>query len=272
MNVRLQAPRPARDSERGDRAPADTARAPLDGPAFYSDETVVARYRALRDRPDGPAKAIEEPIVLDFLGELEGRQILDLGCGDASLGRHALDAGASRYLGLDGSPLMLEEAERNLEGTAGEVRREDLEWWCGGLIGHFDVVVSRLALQHVANLARVFEVTRHHLKPSGLFVFSVEHPLMTSSYHGEVGEHGASAWHVYDYFHEGERADHWLDAVVRKQHRTLETYVGLIRDHGLLLDRFSEGRPDPAKFPDRESYEGRLDVPMCAIFRCIRNG
>lgn len=248
----------------------DTAQ-PLSPGAFFDRDDVNARYRQLRDDPGSPVLAIERPIVLDFLGAPKGREFLDLGCGNAWIGRHLLNGGARRYLGLDVSESALAEAREMLAGTAGEVALQDLEWWCGaGNIGLFDVVVSRLALQYVRSIARVFEVARHHLRADGLFVFSVEHPVLTSSCdrpaHGAIG----AGWPLRDYFREGERADRWLGAVVRKHHRTLATYIEQLTDHGFRIDRFSEGRPTPENFATAAAYEARRDVPMCVIFRCSR--
>ena len=167
---------------------------------------------------------------------------------------------------------MLAKAREPLAGTVGQVEQHDLELWCGGLIGRFDLVVSSLAFQYVENLPRLFEVIRHHLKPGGVLVFSVEHPVMTSSYHAARLAGDRSGWIVYDYFRQAEREDHWLDAVVRKYHRTIAGTVEIVRDHGFSLDRLSEGEPRQANFETAAGYASRLDVPMCCVFRCLRQG
>lgn len=245
-------------------------RRPLDGPAFYDDADVFAAYERIRSNPDGPAHTIERPIVDGFVGDVRGLAVLDLGCGDAAIGRDLLQQGARRYVGLDGSARMIERAGRLLDDAGGQVRLQDLESWDGKESGPFDIVLSRLALQYVCAIDRVIGLVHAVLKPSGLFVFSVEHPIMTSSYHGEIVEGIARVWHVCDYFREGDRADRWLGSVVRKQHRSLETYVREIRKHGFQLDSLSEGSPDLARVQNAASRARRLDVPICAVFRCIR--
>jgi SAM-dependent methyltransferase len=241
--------------------------------AFFDRDDVAAQYSRLRNDPDDPAIAVERPIVVDFLGNPKGLEFLDLGCGSAWLGRYLLEQGAKRYLGLDVSHRLLDEARRTLAGTAGEVRNQDLEWWCGaGNIGLFDVVVSRLALQYVRNIAKVFEVVRHHLRPAGLLVFSVEHPVLTASCDRPADGAIGSGWSLRCYFREGERADRWLGAVVLKHHRTIETYINQLHQHGFRIDRFSEGRADRVNFTNDTSHASRLDVPMCIIVRCIRDG
>ena len=160
-------------------------------------------------------------------------------------------------------------AKQVLMGTAGEVNLQDLESWPGDCNRRFDVVVSQLALQYMENIPRLFEVIRNQLQPHGTFVFSTEHPIITSSYEGENSDGIATSWRVRDYFREGRRVDRWLNAAVVKQHRTLETYVSELRRCGFQIDRFSEGRPDITRFVNQTVYERRLEVPICAIFRCI---
>jgi hypothetical protein len=109
------------------------------------------------------------------------------------------------------------------------------------------------------------------LDSRGLFVFSVEHPILTSSFEGEWKRAIAAAWRVHGYFREGERTHRWLDSAVTKQHRTMETYVRELWRCGFQLTGFSEGRPKPGAFKDRDEYELRLEVPICAIFQCIAN-
>src|SRR5258708_39288904 len=174
-------------------------------------------------------------------------------------------------MGVDGSRRMLQEASHTLAQTDAELVLEDLDCWSPDDLGTFDVAVSRLALQYVRNVGRLFQILRDHLVPGGLFVFSIEHPLLTSSVERERADGIARACRVSNYFREGDRASPWLDSVVLKQHRTLATYFDELRAAGFWLDRFSEGRPDVRNFHEIAAFERRLDVPMCAIFRCVRD-
>lgn len=243
---------------------------PVGGPSFYDDEEIFTRYQQMRRQPETPSRVLEQPKVLEYLGDLRGRTLLDLGCGDAWIGRYALQQGASSYLGLDASLKMLAAARRMLAGSDGQVRQQNLESWCGSDLDKFDVVVSRLALHYIRRLGQLLQVAHHHLMPEGLFVFSIEHPLLTSTCDRRHDDDIATGWEVHSYFREGDRQDRWLGAVVSKQHRTLETYIEQIIDKGFSLSRFSEGFPTREHFADDRHFEKRLEVPMCAIFRCVR--
>jgi SAM-dependent methyltransferase len=251
---------------------AESNSEPLSPLSFYERKNVLENFWRVRDRLDGPKLAIEEPALLAFLGDLRNRSVLDLGCGDARLGREVFQRGARSYLGLDGSREMLEIARQTLAGTPGEVRLQDLESWRGDSPASFDVVASQLAMQYVKNFSRVFQVIRTLLEPKGLFVFSIEHPIITSSYEGDTTGEVATNWRVHGYFREGERVHRWLDSAVVKQHRTLETYISELCRCGFQLTGFSEGRPQADRFADRNKYELRLEVPVCVIFRCTPAG
>src|SRR3989442_11389653 len=109
---------------------------------------------ASRGRADNPNDTLEKPVLLELLGDVTGKRILDLGCGDAAFGHEAFQRGCAAYLGVEGSHNMVALALQNLAGTSGRVIEANLE----------------TALSHV----------HQALVASGRFVFSVEHPVITS--------------------------------------------------------------------------------------------
>ena len=100
-----------------------------DGPAFYDDDAIFNTYMIRRCRSDNPNDTLEKPVIFELVGELTGRRILDLGCGDAALGREALTKGCQIYLGVEGSHNMVEAARQNLAGTTGKVAHATVEAW-----------------------------------------------------------------------------------------------------------------------------------------------
>lgn len=243
---------------------------PYRGPEFFSDERILSRYDAVRAQSGAPHLALEKPLVLGFIGDLQGRRILDLGCGEAGLARDALERGAACYVGLDGSPLLLARARSGAEGRPIELRCVDLETWQPDRHESFDIAVSQLALHYVRNLGGLFRAVSRALKPGGCFVFSVEHPIFTSSYEREAEDDIAVALRVHHYFVEGERVHEWLDAEVLKFHRTLETYLNGLSAAGLRFDVLSEGRPD-REVVGEVDFERRIHVPLVAVFRAHRS-
>src|SRR3954451_16944269 len=114
----------------------------MSGPVFYDDDAVFAIYMAARQRRDNPNDTLEQPVTLDLAGDLVGRRVLDLGCGDAAFGRLVLARGGSVYLGVEGSRNMAAEAHKILAGTAGQVQHCTIEAWEAPAAA-FDLAVAR---------------------------------------------------------------------------------------------------------------------------------
>ncbi len=143
------------------------------GPAFYDDDVVFATYMQRRQRVDTPNDTLEKPVILELVGEIAGKSVLDLGCGDAAIGREFLQHGASAYLGIDGSANMAALAMQALAGTSGQVVHHAIEDWQYPM-ATFDLVLARLVLHYVADLPALCAKIQQSLLPDGRFVFSVE--------------------------------------------------------------------------------------------------
>ena len=232
----------------------------LPGPAFYDDGEIFDTYWATRTRPDNPNDTLEQPVLRELAGDLRGQRILDLGCGAATFGLHALAEGATSYLGVDASQKMVAAAGEALAGTPGQVIQASFETWeYPGAA--FDLVVSSLALHYVNDLDAVMAGMARALVPGGRVVFSVEHPIITSCARGWTHSQRQD-WVVDDYFVTGPRETTWLGGEVVRYHRTVEDYVAALQGAGFVLDSLRESRPDPARFTDEAEYTRRLRIPL----------
>lgn len=113
-----------------------------------------------------------------LLGEVRGRRVLEIGCGAAQCARWLAGQGA-RVAAFDISHRQLRHSQRlDLDtGVRVPVVQADAEVlpFAGGA---FDVACSAYgALPFVADPAAVFCEVRRVLRPGGLFVFSVSHPI-----------------------------------------------------------------------------------------------
>lgn len=126
------------------------------GLSFYDDEEVFATYMRHRHRLDTPNETLEKRVILELVVPIANKRILDLGCGDAAIGKEFLHHGAASYTDVEGcSHKMAETAIQTLTGTAGQVILQPIEDWTYPLIA-FDLVLARLALHYVADLEPVF--------------------------------------------------------------------------------------------------------------------
>lgn len=240
-----------------------------DGPSFYDDDAVFRTYMQHRQRTDTPNDTLELPILRELLGDLRGQRILDLGCGDAALGREALTQGCQSYLGLEGSRNMLLAAQETLAGTGGQLVHNTIETW-EYPPDRFDCVVSRLALHYIAELEQTFTLVYRTLATNGRFVFSVEHPVITSCDRGWTAGTQRQDWLVDDYFDTGPRVTRWLGGEVRKYHRTVEDYVGGLQQSGFILERLRESCPRREWFADEQTYRRRRRIPLFLLLAARR--
>jgi len=236
-----------------------------DGPTFYDDDEVLATYQAHRRSPDNPNDTMEAPVVDELIGDVRGLRILDLGCGAGGFGRAALERGARGYVGIEGSRKMAATARAQLAGTAAQVIEHRVETWSYPTAA-FDLAVARLVLHYVADLAPVFDYVAHALVGGGRFVFSVEHPIITSCARGWPAGTPRQDWIVDDYFETGERVTSWLGGEVRKYHRTVEDYFVAMQAAGFIVEQLREARPRPERFTEPSTYERRKRIPL---FLCL---
>ena len=236
----------------------------LEGPSFYDNAAIFQTYMNRRERADTPNDTLELPVVEELLGSVAGQDVLDLGCGDGRFGLSLLEAQATSYTGIDGSENMVQVARANLTGTAGAVRRERLEE-VSLSPGAFSRVCARLVLHYLEDLTHVFQAVSESLRSDGLFVFSVEHPVITSSNIAEQDSGLRQNWTVDDYFNTGPRVTNWMGGSVVKHHRTVEDYFAAVQASGLVVEALREARPRREHFTDEALFNRRKRIPLFLV-------
>jgi SAM-dependent methyltransferase len=211
---------------------------------IYDDPEFFTAYGTLPRSQTGLDAAPEWPALQAMLPPLQGRTVVDLGCGYGWFCRWAREEGAARLLGVDVSQLMLERARAMTLDPAILYLRGDLEAF--ELRRHtVDLVYSSLTLHYIADLGHLFAAMAEALVPGGELVFSAEHPVFTAP--AEPGwvldRQGRKTWPIAGYADEGLRQVVWLGKPVVKQHRTIATYLDLLRRSGFALLRLVEWAP-----------------------------
>lgn len=172
----------------------------------YDDEKFFLEYSKMPRSNGGLTAAGEWSQLGALIPPLNGKCVLDLGCGYGWHCRYAAEQGAARVLGIDASQKMLAKARGfNCDGIdyrlCGVEQYEYPE-------NKWDCVISNLALHYVADLLSVYSKIRRTLVPGGTFVMNIEHPVFTSGV-GQDWIYGADGkklyWAIDDYFFEGER-------------------------------------------------------------------
>ena len=231
------------------------------GSAFYDQDVVFANYTAHRLQVDNPPDTLEKPVLLDLVGSVAGLRILDLGCGTALFGREALEQGCQLYVGVDGSRNMVTMAEKILAGSPGQVIHTTLETWDYPPAA-FDLVVSRLVLQYVEDVAAICANVHQALGVNGRFIFSVEHPILTAWARNWETNDGQHDWVVDNYFVPGPRTTRWLGGEVVRYHRTIEEYFRIVQQAGFVIESLRESCPRREQFTDEATFEQSKRIPL----------
>jgi ubiquinone/menaquinone biosynthesis C-methylase UbiE len=120
------------------------------------------------------------PAVERMLGQVEGRRVLDVACGNGLFARRLAELGA-RVTAADVSQAMLEHARRRgtAQTAAIDYRRCDVTD-AGSLLAlgeeAFDAVVCNMALMDIREIAPLASALPRLLAAGGRFVFSITHP------------------------------------------------------------------------------------------------
>jgi len=228
----------------------------------YDNPEFFAGYSQLGRSVHGLDGAAEWPSLRAMLPNLNGRAVVDLGCGFGWFCRWARQHGAARVLGLDVSENMLARAKAETDDKAISYARADLERF-DLPPGSFGLAYSSLALHYVEHLDRLLETVREALLPDGAFVFSVEHPIYTAPAAPSwvAGAEGRKTWPLDSYLLEGPRTTDWLTKGVIKQHRTIGHYLNGLLRHGFAIKHVEEWGPTDAQIADHPELADERQRP-----------
>ncbi|MGW7686801.1 class I SAM-dependent methyltransferase [Kribbella sp. NPDC054772] len=118
----------------------------------------------------------ERPAMVNLAGDVDGRRILDVGCGSGPLSAALRDRGAI-ITGFDLSAAMIDLARRRL-GEDVDLRVGDLAKPLPYADAAFDDVVASLVLHYLEDWTEPLAELRRVLKPGGRLILSLNHPIV----------------------------------------------------------------------------------------------
>lgn len=124
------------------------------------------------------------PAVLDLLGDVAGRRILDAGCGSGPLLADLRDRGAT-VVGFDASPEMIRLARKRL-GDDIALSVADLTQPLPYEDEAFGDAAAVLVLHYLEDWSMPLQELRRVLKPGGRIVVVVNHPIIPPVMYPEV--------------------------------------------------------------------------------------
>jgi len=197
----------------------------------YADE--YAAYVAWREQagPDADPFGLLLPL-LDLLGDVNGRRVLDAGCGEGYLARWLAARGA-HVTGIDLSARLIALARARDPGGSIDYQVADLSQPLPDAAERFDAAASYLVLNDVRDFRGFAATLAASLAPGGRLVLALNNPYSA-----------VTDRHVTDYFDSGavSRYRGLWEAGIRAHyhHRTLEDYLDAFHAGGLRLAKLAD--------------------------------
>jgi ubiquinone/menaquinone biosynthesis C-methylase UbiE len=236
--------------------------------AKHWDDNADVWAEHVRKGWDSYREHLNNPAFLKLIGDLNGKKVLDAGCGEGYNTRIFARMGA-KMTGIDVSTRMIEHArqaeQRELLGIRYEIASfTDLSIFSDE---SFDTAVSTMALMDGSDYEKAIGEIYRVLKRQGDFFFSISHPCFMTDGFGWVNENEdiKPQLIVSGYFSKKHWVEHWrfsqVPEEIRKDlplfaiprfPRTLSEYINPLIQTGFLLKRLSEPRPsesDCRKYP-----------------------
>jgi ubiquinone/menaquinone biosynthesis C-methylase UbiE len=205
------------------------------------------------------------PLVMDWLGEISGLEILDAGCGEGFLCRLMAEKGA-QVTGIDYSQKMLDIArERTPPESSITYSHLNLEKLDSIDEECFDLIVSLLTLQDVPDYQAALKELYRVLKPGSRFFLAFSHPCFFSDGGWIRDDEGHKLhWRTDRYFHERQvemELDPDSDDNPQGFHRTLSSYFRAILDASFRIVDLIEPYPSPQDIKKHPTFSD--DLRMC---------
>ncbi len=203
---------------------------------------------------------LERPATLSLLPDVNGKTVLDAGCGAGIYSEILYKKGAT-VKALDYSHEMLRLArERVPEGVA--FIEQDLNQALPYPDKTFDVVLCSFAVHYVKDWVSLFNEFSRVTKSRGLVVFSTIHPIMDvinlPDCHYFETQTIKELWDSYEVWVESTR-------------RPFADFFKIFEETGFIFDKMIEPQPLPEakeKFPGH--FEKYSKIPHSIVFRIIK--
>jgi 2-polyprenyl-3-methyl-5-hydroxy-6-metoxy-1,4-benzoquinol methylase len=180
--------------------------------ARHWDRSTDAWAEAFKHGKDVFAEVFNTPSFLGFIGDLNGKKVLDAGCGEGRSSRNLTHKGA-KVVGVDLSSRMIALAQREEEREPLGIEYRQASFSDLSIFedGSFETVVSMMALMDAPDFTGAAKEFFRVLRPGGMFAFSVIHPCFYTRGLGYVrdGKGRRIKLTVCDYFADAPVVERW---------------------------------------------------------------
>jgi ubiquinone/menaquinone biosynthesis C-methylase UbiE len=234
--------------------------------------------RAWRDQfggNDPNRKYLLDDVVLESIGEVEDRNVLDAGCGEGYMSRKLARLGA-KVIGVDLSAEMLAFAkEDEMNKPLGiNYYRADIADMPFLHDDSFDLVLTNVVIGDCQHYRRAFGQFARVLRRRGVYIFVDTHPCFATPECGWERDYEGNKLHfkVDNYFDGGStKLVRWTNDVLEPTvayYRTLSAYYNALVESGFKVCRIMEPRPKKEAIEKWPVVSDQLRIPFFIVMVC----
>jgi cyclopropane fatty-acyl-phospholipid synthase-like methyltransferase len=198
--------------------------------------------------------------MIDLLGDLKGKEVLDAGCGFGQQAILMLESGAM-VTGVDISRKLLDVArERTIHFEHGIFIKIDIMEYLASIVGRYDAIISFFELMFHKNVSEILKAFNSALRPGGQLLLLVAHPVRNMGMHRPP-----------KYFEEGLHQEKWKVGKVFKYYHTLSDYINSVVSNGFQIVQMIEpiAPKDKMTFYDVDiSFQNGTQYPQALVILC----
>ena len=230
-------------------------------------------------------KYMINPAILELLGDVAGKTVLDVACGEGHLSRKLAEVakGNIQITGVDASEALIQIAkERNkafsfsdrITFQVGDASRMDQV-----PSKSFDIAICNMALMFIKHYEDAIQEVARALKPGGIFVFSLLHPCFLTpgsdwikDNSNKRGERKIIGWKTDNYHLRLAARDVMFVCDTQETYyfcRTLEDYARALRNTGFVLTDLREPLPPKAMMERKAEFQAEVKRGLFLIMKAV---
>lgn len=229
---------------------------------------MATAYDAFSSGKNSYRDTIEWPCIQSMLPDINGKSVIDLGCGSGHYTFRLEDAGPRKLTGVDISDEMLRIAREKAEsrGSSAKFIKGDLHDFVPD--DQYDVVFSSTLSHYIVDLFPLFANIYDMLTYKGICIISVVNPIYSAHYPLKKGSDDSASEQSDSLVHPWYNGDEELEELLRySYHHTFSDYINAIIHNGLTILEMQE--PLPSKSENAEV--SRLEIPSYLIIKLQKN-